>query len=347
MSQYREILENLGYKLKDHGLYWRTNAVYRSGDNATALQIYKDTGIWKDYVEDSVFMPFEALLKRTLRTNDTTIIRSYLKEASSGVESIKEKNFLKEEKTYNPSCLQRLLPHYDFYINKGISLDVLKKYNCGLSTSGKMYQRVVFPIFRSDNKIHGFSGRKVDNDDNKPKWLHIGRSSDWFYPFYTNEDCKNTIEEKKQVIVVESIGDSLSLSDNGFHNNLVSFGINLSPKFIAKLGALDLDKIVVAFNNDIDSSKNHGVESSIKSIFKLISVIDFTKIYFIPPHTNDFGDMSKKDFEIYTESLNNTSHKENMKRVLDIAEQLKINNKSFADSLRKFKKIYEFHYDSI
>ena len=48
---YKEVLENLGYRLKDHGSYWRTNAVYRSGDNSTALQIYKDTGVWKDYVD--------------------------------------------------------------------------------------------------------------------------------------------------------------------------------------------------------------------------------------------------------------------------------------------------------
>ena len=52
---YKEILENLGYKLSDHGSYWRTSALYRSGDNPTALQIYKDSGVWKDYVEDSIF----------------------------------------------------------------------------------------------------------------------------------------------------------------------------------------------------------------------------------------------------------------------------------------------------
>ena len=57
---YKQVLEELGYRLKDHGSYWRTSAVYRSGDNSTALQIYKDTGVWKDYVEDSIFLPFRS-----------------------------------------------------------------------------------------------------------------------------------------------------------------------------------------------------------------------------------------------------------------------------------------------
>ena len=45
MTNYKEVLENLGYKLSDHGPYWRTNALYRAGDNTTALQIHKDSGV--------------------------------------------------------------------------------------------------------------------------------------------------------------------------------------------------------------------------------------------------------------------------------------------------------------
>ena len=101
MTDYKSVLEELGYRLKDHGSYWRTSAVYRSGDNSSALQIYKDTGVWKDYVEDSMFLPFEALLQKTLNTNDKSVLGSYLK--SSGVniyERPAKKNLLNEENTY-------------------------------------------------------------------------------------------------------------------------------------------------------------------------------------------------------------------------------------------------------
>ena len=65
-SKIRSILEDLGYKLSDKGSYWQSAALYRNGDNPTALQIYKDTGAWKDYVKDTAFMPFNKLLILTL-----------------------------------------------------------------------------------------------------------------------------------------------------------------------------------------------------------------------------------------------------------------------------------------
>ena len=77
----KEVLESLGYKLTDRGQYWQTNAMFRDGDNKTALQIYKDTGVWKDYVQDTPYSKFESLIKKTLGTNNTEILKKYLKDA--------------------------------------------------------------------------------------------------------------------------------------------------------------------------------------------------------------------------------------------------------------------------
>ena len=77
-SKIKHILEELGYKLSDKGSYWQCSAVYRGGDNQTALQIYKDTGAWKDYVKDTSFMPFKRLLILTLNTNDPKELSKYL-----------------------------------------------------------------------------------------------------------------------------------------------------------------------------------------------------------------------------------------------------------------------------
>ena len=46
----RDVLEELGYKLVDCGDSWRTSAIYRGGDNPTAVKVYKNTGVWTDYV---------------------------------------------------------------------------------------------------------------------------------------------------------------------------------------------------------------------------------------------------------------------------------------------------------
>tara|TARA_R100001460_G_scaffold46084_2_gene83464 strand:+ start:3173 stop:4219 length:1047 start_codon:yes stop_codon:yes gene_type:complete len=343
---YKEVLENLGYRLKDHGAYWRTNAVYRSGDNSTALQIYKDTGVWKDYVEDSSFMPFEALLQKTLNTKDPNAVKHYLNDNGVNIGArIKQKHLLKEEKTYSPNVLQKLLPHHDFYIDKGMSKETLQDFKCGLAMSGKMYQRVIFPIFRKDGRIHGFSGRKVTDDD-RPKWLHMGKSSNWFYPYYNIQHVQESILEKQSVHIVESVGDCLSLYNSGVKNVLVSFGLNISPKFISRLSMLPVSKIFISFNNDHSSSVNRGFEGAIKSIFKLVDSIDFDKIYFIPPEKNDFGEMSAEQIEKYSSECYNMEHSDSMQNIISIAKKMNDRgvNKSFSSSFAKLVKKNKFHY---
>ena len=340
---YKEILENLGYKLSDHGSYWRTSALYRSGDNPTALQIYKDSGVWKDYVEDSIFLPFEALVQKTTKTSN---VKSMLKDLKNNALSVKtEKGLLKEEKTYDASCLKRLLPHYDFYLNKNISKQTLLDFKCGLAHSGPMYQRMVFPVFRDDQRIHGFSGRKITNDD-RPKWFHKGKTANWFYPYFTVDEVGKQINLKKQVHIVESIGDCMALYECGIKNVLVSFGLNMSPKFISRLTGLNLQNIYISYNNDSDSEKNRGFEGAVKSIFKLVDAVDFDKIYFCPPDSNDFGDMTKEQIYFYEDRCFSTDHQTSMHKVISIAEDMdkKGVNKSFSQSLKKLKKKYKFYY---
>jgi len=347
---YRGVLEDLGYKLNDHGSYWTSTAVFRSGDNPNAIQIYKDSGVWKDYVEDSIFLPFKVLVEKTVGTKDKIIIKSYLKEDGVNIyKRERKRNLLKEEKTYPDRCLKRLLPHYDFYLKKGISKETLESFRCGLAMSGKMYQRVTFPISRSDGRICGFSGRISASNTNKPKWIHIGRSANWFYPYYSIEEVKKEIEKKRSVHIVESIGDGLALFDSGVKNVLVSFGLNISPKFIARLAGLSLDKIFISFNNDFLNERNRGVEGAVKSIFKLCDQVDFERIYFSPPTENDFGSMDREQINKYVEYCGIMSHNDSMENVLEIALEMNKSsaNKSFASNLRKFQKKYNFTYGEI
>ena len=69
-------LIDLGYQLSDRGKYWQCNAIYRDGDNRTALQIWKDTGIWKDFVANTTYQPFKRLLELTC--NDDSKIEEIL-----------------------------------------------------------------------------------------------------------------------------------------------------------------------------------------------------------------------------------------------------------------------------
>ena len=211
-----------------------------------------------------------------------------------------------------------------------------------------MYQRVIFPIFRKDGRIHGFSGRKVTQDE-RPKWLHMGKSSNWLFPYYNIEAVRDVICEKESVHIVESVGDCLSLYDRGVKNVLVSFGLNISPTFISRLSLLPIKKIFISFNNDKTSSVNRGFEGAIKSIFKLVESLDFDKIYFMPPEENDFGEMNESQIEKYTTDCYNKKHESSMAQVLEIAGKMMLSknkgvNKSFESSYKKLLKKNSFYY---
>ena len=60
----KEVLTELGFKLRDRGPYWQTNALWRNGNNFTAVQIYKDSGVWRDYVDDTSFLGDNSLFQK-------------------------------------------------------------------------------------------------------------------------------------------------------------------------------------------------------------------------------------------------------------------------------------------
>jgi hypothetical protein len=67
MINYAGILKEIGYRLEDRGSYWQTSAIFRNGDNKTSIRIYKDTGVWSDFVEGQKPLPFELLLKKNIK----------------------------------------------------------------------------------------------------------------------------------------------------------------------------------------------------------------------------------------------------------------------------------------
>jgi|TARA_R110000751_G_scaffold219305_3_gene322081 hypothetical protein len=105
---------------------------------------------------------------------------------------------------------------------------------------------------------------------------------------------RNEIEKKKEVIVVESVGDSLALTENKIFNHLVTFGLGISSKQICELVALNPSRIVIAFNNDSNKAVNIGLESSIKDFIKLMDFFDISKLSIKLPTENDFSDIHVK-----------------------------------------------------
>ena len=222
MLSVKEKLESLGYKLSDCGDNWRTSALYRKGSNPTSLLIYKDTGVWTDYGGDNQAHPFEELVKLSGgEVGDFTVKK---------LEVTEEEESDEVERIFPDEMLSRLMPHYNIYTNKGISINILKRLKSGLAMQGKMFQRYVFPILNSEGKIIGFSGRDVGIGGNRPKWKHIGKKRNWIYPLYFKDELSeqfvlNAIRRTKEIL------DFKVQFINNFSNNFYNIHCNFYKSF--------------------------------------------------------------------------------------------------------------------
>jgi DNA primase len=289
-------------------------------------------------VQNSTFSPFKRLVEITLGTNDKNTLKQFLEEddLGSNYNKLTFSEKLEMEEIYPENCLERLLPHYKFYNDRGISTETLQSLKGGFATSGKLNKRFVFPIYNEHNQIHGFSGRDMSGLDNRPKWKHIGKKKGWIYPLYANEKTAQDINEKGSIIFVESIGDLLNLNEQGFNNVLVTFGLDISTKLICSTLSLNVNKIIIALNNDKTSSKNRGLEASIKNYLKLLNYYNPEKVCICLPTQKDFGDMNQSDFDSWKQKLNNLDQTTQQKFIIE-----KINEiyKSLPKTLLKNKKI--------
>jgi hypothetical protein len=293
MNQYQQSLEKLGYNLQDCGGHWRSRAIYRNGKTNTSLIIYKDSGVWKDFGLDNQAKPFKALVKETLKTEDPKVLKEYYSDTQESYAPPKPKEEkIEMEKIYPPSYLDKLLPMRTFYEKRGISQKTQEIFKCGYAGGGKMYRRMVFPIYDLDNQIHGFSGRTIIEGDNIPKWKHMGRKTNWIYPHHLSH---NNIEKSGEVILVESIGDCMALYEAGFENVLMLAGLDISNKMISYLNTFNLDSIIISTNNDKTKKINSGALASVKIVSKLSTIFDLSLIKVNPPLCNDFGDMLESD----------------------------------------------------
>ena len=291
---FKSILQDIGYSnIKDNGRELRMRPIYRESGNNSVLSVKKETGHFVDFSK-SISGSFEYLIQLSLGLKNINEAKEVL-EKKWFVTEIKRENrpAVKGEKIFPKKYLSKLIPFHEYWINRGISLDTIQIFEGGFVESGTMANRYVFPIFDSKRNLIGVTGRYIKSLENKniPKWLHKGRTSEWKYPIQINYEI---IKKEKKVILIESIGDMLSLWEAGIRNTMVVFGLNLHSQTIGFLIKLNLDRIYIAFNND--SYKNSaGNEAATKAKRQLSNHFDEDQIKICLPDKKDFGEMSKEE----------------------------------------------------
>jgi len=286
-----QILTDLGYKLKDFGKEYRARPLYRDSDNDTVLKIYKDTGHWFDFKEN-ISGDFSSLVSMTLKLESPEKAKEWLKDKNFIFNQPKEisKPLIKVTKKFDISLLDNLENDHSYWQKRGINEDTLFEFKGGVGKAGKMKNRYVFPIFDISNNIIGFSGRDVTNIS-KIKWKHLGEKNDFLYPLFLNA---KTIENQKEIILVESIGDMLSLWQSDIKNVLVTFGTSLSLGILNYCLKIDVKKIYISLNND-SNKNNAGNIGAEKTYSRLKRYFDEKQLKIALPIKKDFGEMNKEE----------------------------------------------------
>lgn len=197
------------------------------------------------------------------------------------------------ERIYDKKCLDKLIKDYSYWNKRGISNEVISKFNGGIATEGQMKNRWVFPLFNENEQIVGFTGRALFSPTDIP-WKIIGQKTKCIFGDI------DEIESTKRIILVESIGDFLMLSTHGVKDVLVLFGTNLYQTLLGKIISLNPDEIIISTNNDIKHTVGQNAADKILNI--LIKFFNKEKIKIILPEAKDWGEETKENIQKY---LNN------------------------------------------
>ena len=301
MTGIKEIMINLGFgNITELAKEYRAQPIYRDSDNNTVLSVKKDTGYFVDYAR-GISGPLEKLVQLCLKCSQEDA-KKWL-ESEQGFVVQQRHVFELPEKTYktlSQNAFDEIIEDHSYWVQRGIKENVIKIFQGGVFEKGRMKNRYTFPIFDDTKKLIGVSGRyiyPIKENSKIPKWKHIGEKSKWQYPTYFNEKI---IKEKSSAIIVESIGDMLSLWNGGIKNVLVSFGLEISFSLVNVLIKHDVDSIILAFNNDKNLAGNKACEKAYK---KLLKFFDRNQLQINLPTKNDFGDMTPTEIKKWVKKI--------------------------------------------
>jgi len=288
----KDILLDLGYSnIVEGPRDYRMRPIYRESDNNTVLSVKKDTGRFIDFSK-GISGSIEDLIKLSLNLKNVEDVKKWVSQRNISIDKKEvERPTINTQKTFDREMLLKLKKDHSYWINRGIPEDVVSQFEGGVASSGKMAGRYVFPIFNKYDQIVGFSGRDILGRSEVPKWKHIGNKSFWCFPAKLT---LKAIKSKKEVFIVESIGDALALYNAGIDNFIVSFGLEISTAIINFLLKVDVSKIRICFNDDSENN-SAGNEASEKAYNKLTKFFDRNQVVINLPSKNDFGEMTTEE----------------------------------------------------
>ena len=294
--QVLDILHKIGYtEISELGKSYRACPLYRPSDNKTSLSIDKSTGMWYDFA-DRNGGSLLSLVKLTMNLPSLEAAKTFIGDATIEIgEAVAHRYELSDTKKFDKQLLLKLEKKHTYWENRGISLPTIMNFEGGIARNGRMKNRYVFPVFDEKDYLVGFSGRSLVDNPDFPRWKHLGAKSTWTYPLRWN---KEILFYKKEVILLESLGDMLKLWDVGIKNTLVTFGVAISKSIIELLLRIDARKILIAFNNDVGNNLI-GNDAADEGRLDLLKYFDEQQVITAIPDFKDFGEMNREQIDLW------------------------------------------------
>lgn len=306
MSDIRNILESLGYRLKDNGKSWHANAAFRNGDNYQALIIDKDGSGFHDFVSPENSGSFKKLIALTLGKSYKEVDR-YLKNKKYE-EVSNEREEVDLSNTY-PSVYPsrdffgKLEEDNSYWVNRGIPEKLVKHIRGGVvkQRESRLFNRFTIPMYARDGQtILGFAARALwpVEKGKGAKWKLLGAKKYWEWPLFLTEKY---IREQNEIVICESAGDFLALSAAGIKFCVAPIGIASFEKLTSLCIEFDPKRIIIAFNNDQRTQAGNKAALNLQKCLLNFFNKDKIKVAW-PTKYNDFGEAAQnKDLDYIKE----------------------------------------------
>ena len=156
------------------------------------------------------------------------------------------------------------------WVNEGISVDVLKKYEIRID---KRANRIVYPVYDNNYNLIGVKGRtRFDNYkmlgiQKYMNYCPIG-SVDYFGGMKQAEEY---VRNSGKIIVFEGIKSAMKMDTWGYHNCVSTETSHINTEQINLLIKMGLKEVVIAYDKDVDVKKiNLGMLRRFTNVFGIV-----------------------------------------------------------------------------
>ncbi len=180
--------------------------------------------------------------QNNLNTIDGKQAKDYLKKRQINDELIKEFGIGLSLK--RPDDLTKIL------LGKGYNLNLLNLIGLSSQDRDTYIDRIIFPLTDTSGKVVGFSGR-IYKDQNINKYLNtketpIFKKGELIYHY---AESKDSVRQKKEVIVMEGFMDVIRASSIGYRNTVALMGTAMTKEQANLIKRLS-NNIIICFDGD-------------------------------------------------------------------------------------------------